>query len=670
VDCPTDLDCAAEEECPPEDVASPVLDYLARDYDALRTRLLDRVSALVPGWDDRHPADVGVMLVELFAHLGDRLASWQDAVALEAYLGTARRRASVRRHARLLDYRVHDGCAARVYLALTTTTEVDLPAGSPVTDTATDLRPVEAARGGAVVVETVAGARLRPARNALPLYAWGDPAHCLPAGATSAFLRAPHGGAGPGLRRGDVLVLAATAPGDGTGGGTDGDALAAGGDPTRRFAVRLDRDPVEHRDDVVGADVLEIHWHPEDALAAPLVVTEPGPDGGPAVRAVALANVVLADHGASVAAEDLLETGREETRLLARGPLAFAEPAALELAGAAVLRSASALLRPEARAAVAQLTLDDGRRTWEPRPDLLASDRAAAHVVAETEADRTWLRFGDGTVGRRPSPGAPLRAWYRVGGGARGNVAADRLVHLVDPPSGADLAVTNPLPAQGGTEPQALEEVRQLAPQEFRRQQRAVTSADYAAVAAADPGVQRAVARRRWTGSWYSQEVTVDPVAARAADPALGAALAGVLDARRTAVTDVAVTDPVYVPLHVVLAGCLLPGYHPAHVRGELTRRLSARVLPDGRRGFFHPDHFTFGQPLLLSDLVAAAMEVTGLAWVEVTRLARAGASEEESAVAIAAGRLRLGPREVLQCDSDPGDPEAGRVELELGGGS
>ncbi|MFD9671151.1 hypothetical protein ACFWAO_04505, partial [Streptomyces sp. NPDC059981] len=101
VDCPSELDCATTTECPPVLSPSPVLDYLARDYDALRTRLLDRLGALVPGWTDRSPADPVVTLVELFAALGDRLAAWQDGVAAEAYLGTARRRTSVRRHARL-----------------------------------------------------------------------------------------------------------------------------------------------------------------------------------------------------------------------------------------------------------------------------------------------------------------------------------------------------------------------------------------------------------------------------------------------------------------------------------------------------------------------------------------------------------------------------------------
>ena len=71
---------------------------------------------LSPDWVERNPADLGIMLVELLAYLGDHLSYYQDAIATEAYLGTARQRVSVRRHARLLDYAMHDGCNARVWV--------------------------------------------------------------------------------------------------------------------------------------------------------------------------------------------------------------------------------------------------------------------------------------------------------------------------------------------------------------------------------------------------------------------------------------------------------------------------------------------------------------------------------------------------------------------------
>ena len=63
-------------------------------------------------------ADLGVVLAELIATVGDHLSYQQDAVATEAYLDTARSRVSLRRHALLVDYRVHDGCNARTWIRL------------------------------------------------------------------------------------------------------------------------------------------------------------------------------------------------------------------------------------------------------------------------------------------------------------------------------------------------------------------------------------------------------------------------------------------------------------------------------------------------------------------------------------------------------------------------
>ena len=87
--------------------------YLARDYEALRQLILDRLAETMPAWTETHIADIGITLVELLAYIGDDLSYYQDAVATEAYLQTARQRISVRRHARLVDYRLGEGCQAQ-----------------------------------------------------------------------------------------------------------------------------------------------------------------------------------------------------------------------------------------------------------------------------------------------------------------------------------------------------------------------------------------------------------------------------------------------------------------------------------------------------------------------------------------------------------------------------
>ena len=108
-----DLNCAAQAPCPSSVPDEPEINYLAKDYASFRQVILDRLAVIMPGWTERHAPDLGIALVEVLAYVGDYLSYHQDAVATEAYLATARRRISVRRHARLVDYRMHEGCNAR-----------------------------------------------------------------------------------------------------------------------------------------------------------------------------------------------------------------------------------------------------------------------------------------------------------------------------------------------------------------------------------------------------------------------------------------------------------------------------------------------------------------------------------------------------------------------------
>ena len=128
VECPTDFDCRPRCVCPPTERREPEIDYLAKDYASFRRLMLDRMSALMPQWQERNPADLGVALVEVLAYVGDYLSYQQDAVATEAYLGMARRRISVRRHARLVDYLMHDGCNARAWVQVQVNADVPLMA--------------------------------------------------------------------------------------------------------------------------------------------------------------------------------------------------------------------------------------------------------------------------------------------------------------------------------------------------------------------------------------------------------------------------------------------------------------------------------------------------------------------------------------------------------------
>jgi predicted phage baseplate assembly protein len=847
VGCQSELDCAAADPCPPVLPPEPELSYLAKDYESFRRLLLDRLALIMPAWRDREVPDVGIALVELLAYVGDHLSYQQDAAATEAYLDTARRRISVRRHLRLIDYDLHDGCNARAWVCLESDANLTLGPGSTwfATDPGATIRPGEAALraddldtapdAGYEVFEPVVAApvEVRAAHSAISLWTWGGEECCLPRGATRATLRdgAPRGPAYAGkppervlrLHPGDVLVLEEVL-GPGTG-------QAADADPTHRQAVRLTR--VEPGvDDVYGQPVLEVEWAAEDALAFPLCLSIVAGDDCQVVEGVSVArgNVVLVDQGRSITScgrlPEPLEvpaattgpgpceapgmpgepvsfppvfaptlrhgpltqrapfpsppvvarhqaervagiraavldrvrelesqaghgdplTGNDLAELaIVFGPQALADaglpdPAARPrrqygpqeqaeaigrlLAGADRLltRKTSRLETLGLRAAAGYvlgpdeedelvaawgdryakgLTADnpaffgpardaavqDPRAVlpavelrpagsqgpelaWRPRRHLLASGRGDRHFVVEIDDDgRAHLRFGDGKLGRAVVPGSTLLAAYRVGNGSAGNLGRDTITRVVS--CGARLEgitrVWNPLPATGGTDPEPVATARLFAPGTMRRiQRRAVTATDYAYLAGQVPGVQRAAASLRWTGSRYEVQVAVDQLGRDDAEEWLLAQVRSALELVRRIGHDVVVGPVHAVPLDIALAVCVLPDHVRGQVRGALLDLLSNRVLPDGRKGLFHPDNLTFGNDIRLGTLVAAAQAVAGVEAVQVTRLRRLGESDRGE---LRDGVLRLGPLELGRLDNDPGNPENGQLVLELEGG-
>jgi len=193
---------------------SAEIDYLAKDYASFRRLMFDHLSLHAPQWRERHAADFGVALVEVMAYAADYLSHYQDAVATESYLGTARRRESVRRHARLLDYPVHDGCNGRVWIQFQVdANEVPLPLGSTLltrVPTHGVRVPTQVYREqfmpgdrGPRVFETMHAATLSQEHNEIPIYTWGARQYALDKGTTAAALE----GEFPRLKAGDVLVI-------------------------------------------------------------------------------------------------------------------------------------------------------------------------------------------------------------------------------------------------------------------------------------------------------------------------------------------------------------------------------------------------------------------------------------------------------------------------------
>ena len=215
-------------------------------------------------------------------------------------------------------------------------------------------------------------------------------------------------------------------------------------------------------------------------------------------------------------------------------------------------------------------------------------------------------------------------------------------------------------------DPESIETVRQRAPYAFRTQERAVTPEDYAARTARHPGVQRAAATLRWTGSWHTAFVTVDRLGGLDVDAAFETELRQALERYRMAGVDLEIDGPRFVPLEIEMHVCVQPTYFRSDVQAALREVFSNRALPDGRRGVFHPDNFTFGQPVYLSRLYTAAYAVPGVASVHITTFQRQGQPDSRP---LEEGKLSLQRLEIARLDNDPNFPERGVFRLQLEGG-
>jgi predicted phage baseplate assembly protein len=205
-----------------------------------------------------------------------------------------------------------------------------------------------------------------------------------------------------------------------------------------------------------------------------------------------------------------------------------------------------------------------------------------------------------------------------------------------------------------------------VAPAAFRTPERAVTPADYARMAERHPQVQRAQATLRWTGSWRTVFLTVDRAGGLPVDAGFEAELRLHLERYRMAGHDLEIDAPRFVPVEVELFACVEPAYFRGDVERELREVLGTRAFPDGRRGFFHPDRFTFGQSVHLSRLYAAVQGVAGLSSVEVRVFQRQNQPWTDS---LATGELAMGRLEVARLDDDPGHRDRGELRLDLKGG-
>jgi Baseplate J-like protein len=373
-------------------------------------------------------------------------------------------------------------------------------------------------------------------------------------------------------------------------------AVSADGlQPGRRLVVRGAQARtgamVAHACTLVGAT-------PVDATRCTLEIDPPLPTALKRSKVVVFANVALATHGESV------------SQILGNGDASM-HFQSFELKQLPLTHRAA----PTESGTQSELTLRVGDIAWNEVPSLYARARdERAFRLDVDEQGRSLVRFGDGVNGARlPSGVNNVRATYRKGIGAEGNVRAEALTQASTRPLGLK-SVTNPLPASGGTDAEGPDAARQTMPLTVRTLGRAVSVLDYADFARAFAGIAKAQAS----------------VLRLAAGPTVVVTVAGadgaVLDTNNPVWQNLlaalqASGDP-HVPLRLL-------AHQASTFRVGLKVKVdaaydSAAVLvavETALRAHYAFDTRELGQPVQQSDLIACAHSVAGVVAIDLDLL-------------------------------------------------
>jgi predicted phage baseplate assembly protein len=126
---------------------------------------------------------------------------------------------------------------------------------------------------------------------------------------------------------------------------------------------------------------------------------------------------------------------------------------------------------------------------WEEVNGFDASGQESRHYTVDLL--KGIIRFGDGARGRIPPKVENIKILkYRVGGGEKGNVGANKITEVFSQELKAKVSVTNHMPAAGGVESELLGDAKSRARRNFKEVTRSITTNDYETLTLNTPGIR------------------------------------------------------------------------------------------------------------------------------------------------------------------------------------
>ncbi|HNL89490.1 MAG TPA: putative baseplate assembly protein [Nitrospira sp.] len=238
------------------------------------------------------------------------------------------------------------------------------------------------------------------------------------------------------------------------------------------------------------------------------------------------------------------------------------------------------------------------------------------YITRRDDEGRTTIRFGDGISGARlPTGQNNVRAEYRKGIGLGGLARTGQLSLLMSRPLGLK-GVLNPEAAQGAEDPESRDDARTNAPLTVLTLDRAVSLQDYEDFARTFSGVAKAQAVWVWDGRKRSIFLTVAGPAGELLEE--GGSVITKLKASLRTYGDpfVVFTVKPYRQAWFEVEGTVT--IDPDHVIEVVMDAISA-----GLQQRYAFEARAFGQPVALSEVIAAIQAVPGVVAVDLDRFAR-----------------------------------------------
>jgi len=265
--------------------------------------------------------------------------------------------------------------------------------------------------------------------------------------------------------------------------------------------------------------------------------------------------------------------------------------------------------------------VDDLEWTWVSKREIDPSSEPVYAITAR--GDDSFVQIGHAAGGVEATRGTRnVVADYRVGGGVDGNVPAGSLETPLDRPPGLR-SVSNPLPAEGGTDRETSEHARTAAPAALRATGRIVALPDFEYAALDFPGVAKASATWTWGNLTQLLHVTVAGEEGAVLSPESLAELHRFLDRQRDDRRTLRIDNYTAVPISLRVEVTADERVRPDAVAADVIAAI------DDVLGF---DQIGFGQAIDASQITERLHQieaVLGVRWLELsrpmTRLSQAG---------------------------------------------